>query len=97
MPNQSQLSIVDVIPIAVFLVVLIFLFWWVVIRPANKRARDHVELVRSLMPGDQVVTAGGIHGTIREVRERTVTIEVARDTVLTFDKYAVRRREKPKS
>ena len=69
------------------------LFWWIVVRPEKKRIRDHVELVRSLKPGDKVVTAGGIHGTVLTVKERTVQLEVAQGVVLTLDKYAIRKRQ----
>ena len=90
--NQA-LSIQHLVPLAIFFVVLVVMFWLVVIRPANKRAKEHVELVRSLRPGDRIVTAGGIHGIIKRVGEQTVEVEVAEGLVLTFDKYAIRKRQ----
>lgn len=92
MPPTSPLPAQHLIPVAVFMLAVVVLFWWVVIRPANRRAREHMDLVRSLRAGDRVVTAGGIHGTITAVRDRTVDIQVAQGVVLTLDKYAVRRR-----
>ena len=82
----------QLIPVVVFVVVIVGMFWWIVIRPANKRAKEHIELVRSLREGDKVVTAGGIHGKIVKVKEKTVDVEVGSGIILTFDKYAIRRR-----
>lgn len=92
MPPTSPLPAQHLIPVAVFMLAVVVMFWWVVIRPANRRAREHMDLVRSLRAGDRVVTAGGIHGTIIAVRDRTVDIQVAQGVILTLDKYAVRRR-----
>jgi preprotein translocase subunit YajC len=82
-----------ILPIAVFVVAMGALFWWTVVRPEKGRSRQHMELVANLKPGDKVVTAGGLHGTIVTVRERTVEIEVTSKVVLTFDKYAVRKKQ----
>lgn len=95
MPGAEQMPVAHLVPIVVFLVGMALVFWLVVLRPANKKARDHMDLVRSLMPGDRVVTAGGIHGVVREVHERTVELEVDKGFVLTLDKYAVRKRQDP--
>ena len=95
MPAAEQMPLAHLVPVAAFLLAMVFLFWLVVLRPANKKARDHMDLVRSLMPGDRVVTAGGLHGVVRNVHERTVELEVDEDVILTFDKYAVRKRQDP--
>lgn len=92
MPQQVY-SWSNLVPVAVFVGALVVLFWWIVVRPEKKRIRDHLELVRSLKPGDKVVSAGGIHGTVVKVRERTVELEVAEGVILTLDKYAIRKRQ----
>ena len=65
---------------------------------SNRRRRAdrqrHQQLVDSLARGDEVVTAGGIHGTIEEVREETVTLHVAPEVHLQLDRRAIRRRQK---
>ena len=93
MPGVEQITLHQLIPLGLFFVVLVVMFWLVVIRPANKRAKEHMDLVRSLTVGDRVVTAGGIHGEITKVGERTVEVEVASGVVLKFDKYAIRKRQ----
>jgi preprotein translocase subunit YajC len=82
-----------IVPVAAFLVAMAALFWWIVVRPEKGRAKKHLDLLANLKPGEKVVTAGGIHGIIRAVHDRTVEIEVTSNVVLTFDKYAVRKKQ----
>lgn len=89
----SQITIQHILPLVVLFITLIVMFWLIVIRPANKRTKEHIELIRSLTVGDRVVTAGGIHGVIRKIGERTVEVEVANGVVLRLDKYAIRKRQ----
>lgn len=57
---------------------LIFgVFYLVLIRPQQKRQKQHRELVTGLKPNDQVVTAGGIMGTITRVKDNSVWLKVA--------------------
>jgi preprotein translocase subunit YajC len=51
--------------------------YFVMIRPQQKQAKQHQELISGLKKGDEVVTQGGILGKIHQVSEQTVTIEVA--------------------
>jgi len=79
-----------VIPFA-FMIVLLIFFWWIVVRPTQVRQKKHQDLVSSIMPGDPVVTVGGIYGTVKKVQDKTVDIEVARETTVTVDRRAIRR------
>ena len=65
---------------------LFVVMWFTMIRPQTKQAKAHRELVAGLSKGDRVVTLGGIHGTIRQVDERTVLVEVDGGTKLRIDK-----------
>jgi preprotein translocase subunit YajC len=60
-----------------FIAVLVAIMYFVMIRPQQKQAKQHQELVSGLKKGDEVVTQGGILGKIHQVSEQTVTIEVA--------------------
>lgn len=68
---------------------IILIFYFMIFRPQQKRAKDHKALISSIERGDKVVMGGGIHGTVFQVEESTVLIEVSKNTVLTFDKGAV--------
>ena len=68
------------------------LFYFLLIRPQQKRARQQRDLVNSLGVGDLVVTIGGFHGTITQMDEGTVRLELSPGTVVTLSKQAVARR-----
>lgn len=64
------------------LVVLFFLFWVMIIVPQRRQAKTHAELVQALQKGDQVVTAGGLIGTIVMVRDDSVELRTGTATVV---------------
>jgi preprotein translocase subunit YajC len=74
------------------LLALVVLFYFMLIRPQQKRARNQRQLVDSLQVGDMVVTIGGFHGTVREVDESTVRLELNPSNVVTLSKQAIARR-----
>jgi preprotein translocase subunit YajC len=74
------------------LIIIGVLFYVLLIRPQQRRARDQRQLVGSLSVGDMVVTIGGFHGTVREVDESTIRLELNPSNVVTVSKQAVARR-----
>lgn len=75
------------------LILLFVIFYFLLIRPQQKRAKEHREMVKRLEQGDNVVTTGGLHGRITSVSEDTVSIEVAPNVKVkvTRDAVAVRK------
>ncbi len=61
----------------VMLAAIFAIFYFLLIRPQQKRTKEHQELLKSLKRGDDVVTTGGIFGRIAEIEEGTVLLEVA--------------------
>lgn len=59
------------------LVLMFGIFYFLLIRPQQKKAKEHRAMMEALKKGDQVVTAGGIHGKITAVEETVVTLEIA--------------------
>ncbi len=59
------------------LILVFVIFWFLVIRPQQKRAKEHRNLVANLKKGDEVYTDSGIHGTIQKVGDDSVTLEIA--------------------
>lgn len=59
------------------LIILFAIFYFLLIRPQQKKAKDHREMISKLEKGDMVITASGIHGAITGVAEDTVTVEIA--------------------
>lgn len=59
------------------LVIMVVVFYFLLIRPQSKRAKEHKALIAALEVGSEVVTSGGILGKITEVSEQFVTVEIA--------------------
>ena len=72
-----------------FLVLVIGAFYYLLLRPQQKRERARRELVRSLQIGDEVVTNAGIHGVVVEVEETVVWLEVAPEVELKLSRDAI--------
>jgi preprotein translocase subunit YajC len=71
------------------------LMWVLLILPQQRRMREHQAVVASLRAGDEVVTAGGVYGTITSVDEDTLAVEVAPGVVLRVLRSAVTQRIAP--
>ena len=75
------------------LIALLVLFWIVWVMPQRRRQRRQVEdlwrLVELLEPGDEIITAGGLHGTVRGVSEEELMVEVAPGVEVRLDRRAV--------
>ncbi len=70
---------------------IIGVFYFFMIRPQQKKAREQKELLAGIKKGDEVVTIGGMHGKVFLVEETTVTLDLDKGVKLTFDKSAVSR------
>jgi preprotein translocase subunit YajC len=68
---------------------MILIFYFILIRPQSKRAKEHRELVGGLSKGDEVVTNGGMLGKITGVSEQYVTLEVADNVELKIQRQSV--------
>ncbi|PLX85117.1 MAG: preprotein translocase subunit YajC [Desulfuromonas sp.] len=73
----------------IMLVIMFAIFYFLLIRPQQKRAKQHKQLVESLKVGDQVVTAGGVHGKVAAVQETVVTLEVATGVKIKVNRSSV--------
>lgn len=75
---------------SIFMIVAIFvLFYFMLIRPQNKRAKEHRELVANLKKGDEVVTTGGIVAKIVSVSEQYITISPSEGVELKMQRGSV--------
>ncbi len=73
----------------IMLVIMFAIFYLLLIRPQQKRAKQHKELVENLKSGDQVVTAGGIHGKIVAVQDDIVTLEIASNVRIKVNRPSI--------
>lgn len=84
----------SIIPTFVMFAAIGLIFFFMIIRPQNKRMKAHKQLLSEIKRGDHVVLTGGMHGKVFEVKETTVLVEVARNTVIEFEKGSVQSVEK---
>ena len=74
----------------IMLVVMIAIFYFLLIRPENKKKKAVTEMRNSLKVGDEITTIGGIIGTICAVKDQTIVIETGADRVrIEFAKWAI--------
>src|ERR1700756_5430336 len=65
------------------------IFYFLLIRPQQKKQKQHQQLLTNLKTGDRVVTSGGIHGLIANVKETTFLLKVADNVKIEIDKGAI--------
>jgi preprotein translocase subunit YajC len=71
------------------LIVIFVVFYFLLIRPQTKRAKEHRQLVEKLAVGDEVITNGGLLGRITHVGDSFVTVELADNVKIKLQKHAV--------
>ena len=70
--------------------ILMFIIMYVLlIKPQQRKQKEHQEMIKKLKAGDKVVTSGGIHGTIAAVKEATVLLKVADTTKIEINKGSI--------
>jgi len=72
------------------IILMFVIFYFILIRPQQKRQRQIREMQAALQKGDSVVTIGGLHGDIHSLDEDTVVIVAGDGTKLTYDRAAIR-------
>lgn len=72
-----------------FPILLIVMFYFMLIRPQRRQQKEHAARLAALKTGDEVVAAGGIHGLITNVAERTVTLKIADGVKIKIEKSSV--------
>lgn len=70
-----------------FLILIVFYFFF--IRPQTKKTKEQKKFREALKKGDKVVTIGGVHGKVLEVKESTIIIDVGNQLKLTVEKSAI--------
>lgn len=89
----------DMTSMIIMMVALFAIMYFFMIRPQNKKQKEIQKFRNSLQTGQDVVTIGGIRGTIRSIdeNENTVTLEVATGTKIVFEKSAIMPRTQEKA
>jgi preprotein translocase subunit YajC len=81
--NNSQLISL------LYIVGLFAILYFLMIRPQQQRQKKHQELIGNIKPNQKVVTIGGIYGTIVEIKDKSIILEVAENVRMEFLKTAI--------
>ncbi|MBJ2192440.1 preprotein translocase subunit YajC [Muribaculaceae bacterium Isolate-001 (NCI)] len=73
----------------IMIVLMIVIFYFFMIRPQQKKQKELKKQREAMQNGDKVVTAGGIHGRVKEIRETTIIVEAAPGVSLKVDRGSV--------
>lgn len=71
------------------MLLIIVVFYFFMIRPQMKKAKDHKKYIEEIKKGDRIITSSGIHGKIIEMNDTTFLIEVESGTKIRFEKSAI--------
>jgi len=71
------------------LIVIFLLFFFMIIRPQMKQAKEQRNMIAALQKGDEVVTTGGIVGKVTKVADAFITLEIATNTEIIVQKHAI--------
>lgn len=77
------------VPQILFMVAIIGVFYFFMIRPQQKKAKDQKKFIEDIKVGDKVVTIGGAHGRVAELEGDTFVLEVERGGRIRFSKSAI--------
>lgn len=77
--------LMTVLPFALIIVI----FYFFLIRPQNKKQKETEKMLNALKKGDKVITAGGIHGVVSSVKEKTIVLKVDDNTKIEFNRSAI--------
>jgi preprotein translocase subunit YajC len=70
-------------------ILIILVFYFLILRPQQKRQKERQSLLSSLKKGDKIITAGGIHGTVEEMSETSVTVRIAENVKINIERSSV--------
>lgn len=86
MPQAQAVNpMVNLLP----LVLIFVIFYFLLIRPQKSKDKEHQQMLKGLNKNDEVVTSGGIHGTIVNIKEKTVTLRVDDNTKIEIEKGCI--------
>lgn len=83
--NHSGFDFISFLP----MVIIFALFWLLLIRPQQKKAKEHQNMISLLQKGDEIMTSGGIIGKITKVEEQYISLEIAYNVDIIIQKTAI--------
>jgi len=85
MQPQAANPIINLVPLALIFVI----FYFMLIRPQRQKEKEHQKTLRNLNKNDEVVTSSGIHGTIVNVKEKTIILRIDENVKVELEKNCI--------
>ncbi len=79
----------SIVPTLITFGLVFAIFYFLIIRPQNKKQKETRQMLSALKKGDRVVTIGGIHGSIQSIKDDTITLKIDTNTKMTFSRSAI--------
>ena len=94
MPQQSAASpLIQLFP----LVLIFIIFYFLLIRPQKQKEKEHQKMLAAINKNDDIVTLGGIHGTVVNVKDKTLTLRIDENVKMEIEKNSVAYIKNPKN
>lgn len=71
------------------LIFLFVIFYFLIIRPQQKKQKEHADMIAKLQKNDEIITAGGVHATVISVGDSTLTVRIADNVKIEIEKSSV--------
>lgn len=84
-PGGFESILSSIVP---FLLIIV-IFYFLILRPQQKRQKDRAKLLESINKGDKVITAGGIHGTIEGIEDKTLLVKIADNVKVKMERTSI--------
>ena len=91
MPQQAANPLINFLP----LILIFAIFYFLLIRPQRNQEKERQKMLRGLNKNDEVVTTGGIHGTVVNVKDKTLTLRVDENVKIEVERNCVAFVKKP--
>ncbi|MDO8488894.1 MAG: preprotein translocase subunit YajC [Candidatus Omnitrophota bacterium] len=92
MPQQSAVNpLVQFLPLALIFII----FYFLLIRPQKQKEKEHQKMLLGINKNDEIVTLGGIHGTVVNVKDKTLTLRIDENVKMEIEKSSVAYIKKP--
>ena len=90
-PSAGAMGVGSLITTLLMMVAMVAIFYFMLIRPQRKKDKQVKELLAALKPGDRITTIGGIYGTIKAIKDDTITLYVGSDRMeMVVARWAIR-------
>lgn len=73
----------------IMIIALVVIFWLFMIRPQQKKQKEIRKFREAIKAGDRIITAGGIHGKVKQVKDTAFVVEISNGVAITIDKGSV--------